>query len=130
MWDALGTIAIGILLGVIAIILAIEMKSLLIGESARPQEYTAIESAIESAPHVERIIHMRTQYLGPNELLVGAKVEFDGGMEADALADAINEVERRVRDVVPHARPMYIEPDFVRQAESPVSDATETEPSH
>ncbi len=114
LWDAIGTITIGILLVAIAVTLAIEMKGLLIGESARPDEDAKIRAAIAASPHVERIIHMRTQHLGPEELLVGAKVEFHDTLTADQLADAINEVEVAVRAAVPHARPMYIEPDFVR----------------
>ena len=113
-WDGIGTLSIGVLLGVIAIVLAIEMKGMLIGESARPRTFAAITAAIESSPNVENVIHMRTQYLGPDNLLVGAKVEFRDTLTADAVADAINDVEARVREVVPYARPMYIEPDFVR----------------
>jgi cation diffusion facilitator family transporter len=113
-WDAVGTISIGVLLVAIAVTLAIEMKGLLIGESARPVEDAKIRAAIAASPHVERLIHMRTQHLGPQELLVGAKVEFHDTLTADEVANAINEVEAAVRAVVPHARPMYIEPDFVR----------------
>jgi divalent metal cation (Fe/Co/Zn/Cd) transporter len=76
--------------------------------------FSAIKTAIESSPAVENVIHMRTQYLGPENLLVGAKVEFRDTLTADAVADAINDVEARVREAVPYARPMYIEPDFVR----------------
>lgn len=118
-WDAVGTLSIGALLGVIAVILAIEMKGMLIGESARPDVFAAIERAMLSSPAVENVIHMRTQYLGPDDLLVGAKVEFRDTLTADAVADAINDVEARVREVVPYARPMYIEPDFVRGPAAP-----------
>jgi cation diffusion facilitator family transporter len=109
-WDGIGTLLIGILLGVIAVILAIEMKSLLIGESARPEELRKIREAIDGSPHVTEIIHLRTQHLGPDELLVGAKVLFDDGLDTDGVAAAINDLEVRVRAVVPHARPMYVEP--------------------
>ena len=115
MWDGIGTLSIGVLLGVIAIVLAIEMKGMLIGESARPECLCCHHSMRSSlSPNVENVIHMRTQYLGPDNLLVGAKVEFRDTLTADAVADAINDVEARVREVVPYARPMYIEPDFVR----------------
>lgn len=121
-WDGIGTLSIGLLLGVIAVILAIEMKGLLIGESARPDEMDRIRTAIEAAPAVNELIHLRTQHLGPDELLVGAKVHFDPSLDGPAMAAAVNEVERRVRTVVPHARPMYIEPaihpdDYVTPAE-------------
>jgi len=120
-WDGIGTMTIGVLLGGIAILLAVEMKGLLIGESARPGEYQKICDAIRSAPHVEDVIHLRTQHFGPEELLVGAKVAFNPKLTFAELADAINEVERLVREVVPIAHPMYIEPDILRAA---TDDAT------
>ena len=113
-WDGMGTLLIGLLLGVIAIVLAVEMRSLLLGEAASPSDQQAIREAIETAPPVEQLIHLRTQHLGPDELLVGAKVAFKDHLSIAELADAIDEVEARVRAVVPIARPMYIEPDIVR----------------
>jgi cation diffusion facilitator family transporter len=114
MWDGVGTLSIGVLLGIIAVVLAIEMKSLLIGEGATPADLRAIESAILATPDAERIIHLRTQHLGPEELLVGAKVQFRPGLTLEGLAAAINDVEQRVRAVVPIARPFYVEPDIYR----------------
>jgi len=123
-WDALGTISIGLLLGAIAIVLAVEMKGLLIGESAAPGDYDAIRTAMVDSPDVVDVIHLRTQHFGPDQLLVGAKIAFDETLTLRQLADAINEVERRVREVVPIARPMYIEPDIVRdQAPQPPEQA-------
>ena len=113
-WDGIGTLSIGILLGLIAVVLAIEMRSLLLGESASTTDRSKIIAAIESTPGVERIIHLRTQHLGPDELLVGAKVHFDETYDTEDLADAINRVESNVRSHVPAARPMYIEPDIYR----------------
>lgn len=118
-WDGIGTVAIGLLLGVIAVLLAIEMKGLLIGESARPGVYKEIRAAMLGSPHVVDVIHLRTQHFGPEQLLVGAKVVFDTELSFAELADAINELERRVRQVVPIANPMYIEPDIVRTAAAP-----------
>ena len=108
-FDALGTISIGTLLGIIAVVLAIEMKSLLIGESASPEERAAIRSAITADVEI-RLIYARTQYLGPDSLLVVAKVDF-GDRDIRAVTDAIDALEARVRSVVPHARHIYIEPD-------------------
>ena len=102
MFDALGSIAIGLLLGVIAVVLAIEMKSLLIGEAASPEDEQAIADTIESDPHVEHLIHLRTQHLGPEELLVAAKVELDV-TTLDRLGGTIDDLERRIRAAVPHA---------------------------
>jgi cation diffusion facilitator family transporter len=112
-WDAAGSIAIGSLLVVIAIVLAIEMKSLLIGESASRGNDTAIRTAITSGPEVTRVIHLRTQHIGPDELLVAAKAEFSA-TSFDDLAAAINTVETRVRAAVPIARMIYLEPDVYR----------------
>ena len=113
-FDALGSIAIGVLLTAIAIVLAIEMRSLLIGEAASPARRAAIQTAIESSEHVVRLIHIRTQHLGPEELLVAAKVEFDREISIAQLADAINDVEARIRQTAPISQLIYIEPDLYR----------------
>jgi len=116
-FDALGSIAIGLLLGVIAVVLAIEMKSLLIGEAAAPDEEQLIVDTIESDPHVVRLIHLRTQHLGPEELLVAAKVELDADTIA-RLGSTVDDLERRIRDSVPNARVIFIEPDEYRAGEA------------
>ena len=102
------------LLGIIAIVLVIEMKSLLIGESASRKQQEAIQAAIEIEPGVVQLIHMRTEHLGPDELLVCAKVEFDHRFTLPEVAEAVDRVERIVRDNVPEARVMYLEPDVAR----------------
>jgi cation diffusion facilitator family transporter len=110
-WDGYGTLAIGVLLGIIAIVLAIEMKSLLIGESAAPKQEEAIRGAIEIEPGVLGVIHMRTEHLGPDELLVCAKVEFMHDLSFPEIAEAVNRVENNIRANVPEARVIYLEPD-------------------
>ena len=116
-WDAAGSIGIGVLLGVIAIILVIEMKSLLIGESASPAQLHAIRQAIEADGGTPcRLVHMRTQHLGPDELLVGAKIALTGTFDGDGVARAIDAIEQRVRTAVPQARVIYLEPDLSRPA--------------
>jgi len=117
-WDAVGSIAIGLLLVTIAIVLAIETKGLLIGESAGTVERGAIVAAIEGGEHVERLIHVRTEHLGPDEILVAAKVEFDTALTFTELAAAIDGVEARIREAVPIARLIYIEPDVHRAPSS------------
>jgi cation diffusion facilitator family transporter len=116
-FDALGSISIGLLLGVIAVVLAVEMKSLLIGESASPRLRLIIRETIEGAPGVQRLIHLRTLHLGPEELLVAAKVEFDPAFGAGRVAEAIDALEGLVRSRVPSARVMYVEPDVQRAPE-------------
>jgi divalent metal cation (Fe/Co/Zn/Cd) transporter len=117
MWDGIGTLSIGVLLLVISAILAFEMKGLLIGETADETVEEQITAAITSDPDVEALIHLRTQHLGPDELLVGAKVCFAPTLTVAGLADAINRLESTVRAAVPTARVLYVEPDLLRAVE-------------
>ncbi|KJK33365.1 cation diffusion facilitator family transporter [Lentzea aerocolonigenes] len=112
-FDALGTIAIGVLLGIIAVILIIEMKSLLIGEGASDADLDIICEEL-AAGKVQRVIHIKTQYIGPEELLVAAKIALEPRLPLDEVAQAINDAEQRVRNRVPHARLIYLEPDLDR----------------
>jgi cation diffusion facilitator family transporter len=114
MWDGLGTLSIGVLLVIIAIFLAVEMKSLLIGEAASDSDVAAIRTAVENDEAVRRLIHMRTQHIGPDELLVGAKLELAEGLTVADVATTINRVEAAVRASVPAARVIYLEPDLTR----------------
>jgi cation diffusion facilitator family transporter len=114
MWDGIGTLAIGILLLIIASILAVEMKSLLMGESASDADVARISAAIEVEPSVTRLLHMRTQHLGPDELLVAAKVELVDGLSMVEVTEAVNRIETSVRRAVPATRIMYLEPDIFR----------------
>ncbi len=115
-FDAMGSIAIGALLGVIAVVLAIEMKSLLIGESAEKEIQGAIRRTIEEFPAVRKLIHMRTLHLGPEELLVAIKVDFDAGLDVAGLAAAIDDLESTIRRQTPIAQVIYVEPDIARSA--------------
>ena len=115
-FDAIGSIAIGALLGVIATVLAVEMKSLLIGESATTEIREAIQRSIEESPVVRNLIHMRTLHLGPDELLVAAKVEFDAGLDLPSLTSAIDDLESAIRRQTPIARVIYLEPGITRSA--------------
>ena len=113
-FDAIGTLSIGILLGVIAFILASEMKSLLIGESAKKEVILLIETQISETPSVSRLIHLRTQHLGPEELLIAAKVSLAADLDVPGVAQTINAIEARVRKEVPSARYIFIEPDLFK----------------
>ncbi|WP_280424355.1 cation diffusion facilitator family transporter [Nocardia carnea] len=114
-WDGVGTLAIGALLGIIAIILIIEMHSLLIGEGATAAEDRAIRDSIADGTTIDRLIHMKTQYIGPEELLVAAKVAVVPGLDIDRIAAGIDEAEARIRAAVPTARVIYLEPDLYRE---------------
>ena len=111
-WDGIGTLSIGVLLGLIAVVLAVEMRSLLLGESATRADDAAVRKAITSTEGVMGLIHLRTQHIGPEELLVAAKVSFDPGYTTANLVEAINRVEENTRAAVPIARIMYVEPDI------------------
>ncbi|MCF6474996.1 cation transporter [Nonomuraea sp. MG754425] len=113
-WDGVGTLMIGVLLAVIAVVLAIETKSLLVGEGASPEMEGRIRAALEGAPEVARVIHMRTLHLGPEELLVAAKIAVERNETAADVAQGIDEAERRIREAVPIARVIYLEPDLDR----------------
>jgi cation diffusion facilitator family transporter len=112
-WDAAGTAMIGALLVVIAVVLAVEMKSLLVGEGAAREHQRAIEAALPGAG-VESVIHLRTLHLGPDELLVAAKIAVPAAATAEEIATAIDAAERRVRAAVPIAKLIYLEPDLRR----------------
>jgi cation diffusion facilitator family transporter len=125
-WDGVGSMAIGVLLGVIAVVLAIETKSLLIGEGADAEAERQIVAALESVDEVERVIHIRTQHVGPEELLVAAKIAVRHDDTAEQVARAIDAAEQRIREAVPIARLIYLEPDLYRAAVQP--QETETTP--
>ncbi|MBP0934567.1 cation diffusion facilitator family transporter [Streptomyces goshikiensis] len=111
-WDGIGTLCIGVLLIVIAIVLAAETKSLLLGEAAGTEDVEKIKTALVDGDVVTRVIHMRTLHLGPEELLVAAKIAVQHDDTATEVADAINAAEARIRAAVPIARVIYLEPDI------------------
>jgi divalent metal cation (Fe/Co/Zn/Cd) transporter len=111
LFDGIGTVAIGVLLVLVALVLGIETKSLLVGEGASEVDTRSILGAIEADDNVERVIHMKTLYLGPEELLVAAKVALPASARLEDVANTINAVEARIRAAVPIARVIYIEPD-------------------
>ena len=121
-WDGAGSLAIGVLLGVVAAVLAVEMKSLLIGESASAEVERAIVTALENGPEVRRVIHLRTLHLGPESLLVAAKIAISGADSAALVAAGIDAAERRVRTAVPIAETIYLEPDIYDAARANVTD--------
>ncbi len=115
-WDGIGTLCIGVLLILIAIVLAVETKSLLLGEAAGVEEVKKIEAAVVDDATVTGIIHMRTLHLGPEELLVAAKIAVKHDDTATEIASAIDAAEARIREAVPIARVIYLEPDIYSEA--------------
>ncbi len=114
-WDGVGAVAIGTLLVIIAIFLAIEMSSMLVGESALPEEEDAIRTALAATPGVQSIIHLRTLHTGPDELLVAAKVAVLPNTQAAGVAAMIDAAEVQIRTALPSARFIFIEPDIRRE---------------
>ena len=126
-WDGIGTVFIGALLVLVAVILGIETKSLLVGEGATDEDLAKIENAITSSPEVEHLVHLKTMYLGPDEMLVGAKITLPDVMTLTDIALAINAVEARIREAVPIARVIYLEPDvYVPSVDEAVADSADT----
>ncbi|OBK87581.1 cation diffusion facilitator family transporter [Mycolicibacter sinensis] len=121
-WDGVATLGIGALLGVVAVFLMVEMHSLLIGEGATVAEDRAIRAALEQTANITRLIHIRTQYLGPDEMLVGAKIAVLPRLDLAAIAATIDDAEANIRAAVPAARVIFLEPDLDR---TPVPDSLE-----
>ncbi|GGW15502.1 cation diffusion facilitator family transporter [Streptomyces capoamus] len=117
-WDGIGTVCIGVLLVLIALVLAAETKSLLLGEAAGLEDVKKIEAAVVDGRTVTGIIHMRTLHLGPEELLIAAKIAVQHDDTAAEVASAINAAEARIRAAVPIARVIYLEPDIYSEAEA------------
>lgn len=118
LFDALGTMAIGVLLGVIAVILAVEMQSLLIGEAASPDQVALIRACIASTSGIDGVIHLRTVHLAPEEIVVAAKVAVSAGASMERVSDAIDRAESAIREAVPEATLIFIEPDMLREKSS------------
>jgi divalent metal cation (Fe/Co/Zn/Cd) transporter len=117
-----GTLAIGVLLVIIAVTLSIEMKTLLIGESATSEHVAAIDAAVRGVGSVTRIIDLKTQHIGPDELLVAGKIEFERTLSNPELSDAIDEVEAAIRRAVPLTMQVYLEPDLYDPERRELSD--------
>jgi cation diffusion facilitator family transporter len=113
-FDAAGTSMIGLLLVTVAVVLAVETKSLLLGESASPEARSRIVAALTATPGVLGLIHLKTLHLGPEELLVAAKIAVDGSSTAEHVATAIDAAESRIRAAEPTATSIYLEPDIRR----------------
>lgn len=114
-YDAVGSIAIGLLLGVVATILAVEMRSLLIGEAASARDQALIRAAVTEESSYERLIELRTMHLGPSDLLIAMRVELDAGLTFDDVADRLDAIEDRIRSRLPTAGQIFIEADTGRR---------------
>jgi len=113
-FDVIGTALIGLLLVAVAVVLCIETKSLLIGESATVAAELRIVDALAGTEGIEKVVHLKTMHLGPDELLVAAKIAVPAADTAAEVADAINAAEASIRTAEPIARVIYLEPDVTR----------------
>jgi cation diffusion facilitator family transporter len=125
-WDVAGTTLIGVLLVVVAIVLALETKSLLLGEAATPEARQRIWAALEGTEGVDRVIHLKTLHLGPDELLVAVKIGVPREVSATDVAGTIDAAERAIREAEPVAQVIYVEPDIY--VEGHVTDARPAPP--
>jgi cation diffusion facilitator family transporter len=116
-FDALGAMAVGTLLVVIAVFLAFEMATMLVGEAALPEQVEAIRAALESSDGVDRVIHLRTLHVGPDELLVAAKIAVAHSATGREIAEDIDDAEVKLRAAVPSATYVFLEPDIDRTAQ-------------
>jgi cation diffusion facilitator family transporter len=121
-WDGAGSVGIGVLLAIVAVVLATETKSLLIGEAANADVEAAIVAAIEAGPEVERVIHLRTLHVGPDTLLVAAKIGVLHDDTAASVAAGIDAAERRIRAAVPIAEHIFLEPDIYQAGRADPAD--------
>jgi len=113
-WDAAGSLSIGVLLVAVAFILGVEMKSLLMGETTSPENKRKLLDALRSHPHVQKVIYMHTEHLGPDTILVATKVIFLPSLPASDVSRSIDEAEEAMRKAVPEATFIFIEPDMAR----------------
>ncbi len=121
-WDGAGSVAIGLLLAFVAVVVARETKSLLIGESASAEAERTIVAALENGPELDRVIHLRTVHLSPDSLLVAAKVAVRADDSAATVVRGIDAAESRVRAALPIARVIYLEPDIYQESRADQTD--------
>jgi divalent metal cation (Fe/Co/Zn/Cd) transporter len=112
LYDALGTLAIGALLAVVAVVLGFEMYSLLLGEAASPEEQATIRDTLAATPGIAHLLQLRTMHLAPEELLVAARFELDHDLSGDDAARVIDRAQAQLRQAVPSARIIYLEPEL------------------
>jgi len=124
-WDGFGTLAIGLLLVVVAFILFTEVKSLLIGEGADEATLNRIREEVDKVEIVESIVDLKTLWVGPAELFIAMKIVVDHDDTARLIAEAIDEVEARIRSAVPEAKLIYVEPDLYKSKQEQAEDDAE-----
>lgn len=110
-WDGIGSIAVGVVLAGLVVATVVQLKRLLLGTSAAHKDVEALQAALEIEPEVLRVVHFDAEHIGPEDLLLGAKLEMLHDLSVVEVAEVIGRVERNIRANVPAARVIYIEPD-------------------
>ena len=123
-FDGAASIAIGVLLGVVAIGLGRDAKGLLIGESALPEERDTMREVIEGRPEVDRLVELLTMTMGPSELLVAARLDLTDGIESDAIERMASEIEHELREAVPSVSHVFLDPTPPHEEERELESAT------
>jgi divalent metal cation (Fe/Co/Zn/Cd) transporter len=113
-WDGIGSVAIGVVLIAVAIFLAIEIKSLLVGEAADGSIGEACRDLAKGEPHVKELLNVITVQQGPGQVMVAIKARFDGAIQADQIAGVINTFESKLRERCPEVKWIFMEPDLRR----------------
>lgn len=114
-FDGIASIMIGLILAVVAIFLGIETRSLLIGESADPKLINKVNTIFNSEENINRVIHLRSLQLGPDDILLAAKIEFDSRLNTKEVSNLINAIESEIRSAHPIIKKIYIEPDIYKE---------------
>ena len=108
-WDGMASICIGLVLAVVAFVLARSARGLLLGEAATPKTLAAIQQAIESHPNVERVVELLTMHLAPKQILINAHVQMRPDLRTGEIEKSIGEIEERIRSAEPKVEMMFLE---------------------
>lgn len=127
-WDGIGSIAIGLVLVGVAVFLATEVSSLLIGEAADPDVVAEAKKIVKDMPDLEEVLNIVTMQQGPGEVLVHLKISMTASITVEKCCELINEFERRLRKARPECRWVYVEPDTPKTASQLVLNKGGDEP--
>jgi divalent metal cation (Fe/Co/Zn/Cd) transporter len=108
-FDPAASIAIGLLLVAVAVWMAHDTSELLVGAAARPDERVALERGLEEFKQIEKVIEVLTMVLGPNSLLVAARVDFADGLDQDDVENVSEHIESRLREIVPDVTEVFLD---------------------
>jgi divalent metal cation (Fe/Co/Zn/Cd) transporter len=120
-WDGAASIAIGALLVVVAVRLALDSRDLLIGKAAAPQDLVLIRNEIEQTPGVDTLLELLTMHLGPDHLIVAGRVALDDEVSADRVEDLADDIDRRLAEKLPVIPHVFIDPTQTSPGRDPAA---------